>query len=481
MRFRIYNVAVSLLLVACTGTIMLVGRKPVWLIDVSDSPNSRVERSLEGNTGGDCHVADLGAILPGVFKKEKTLEDTEAEIIRPVHTISKEHLYNTSEDGSYRETTAHDRTGRDLHQDDSPENNCSVKLRPRKLGIVGTAAGSTVVRINRSKDLVEVMRAFKGTWKENKELSKQIRDELAGCCDVESSVMTKRNVKVGDQLPNVLNRKLPLKITRDIYRVLPKESPFRNKHYQKCAVVGNSGILRGSRCGTSIDSADAVFRCNLPPLQKQIYKNDAGVKSTYTTAPISMLKLYMQMKDNSVREKFLKDMASYRGILSLKKPNNYTNYMISAIEGAMKGKLSGVYEHPHHFMCIDNYWRNRGIPRKITSGIYIISMALTLCDEVHVYGFWPFSRDDKGRKVFYHYYKAPVFVKNAHNMPLEFFSIRQMHLDGVIKVHMQCSRNIGPRSTGKKKARPRPGGAAKNTSNNVGYMMKSFGANAKKP
>ncbi|XP_066275508.1 alpha-2,8-sialyltransferase 8B-like [Branchiostoma lanceolatum] len=116
------------------------------------------------------------------------------------------------------------------------------------------------------------------------------RHELTECCDVESSVLTKQNVKVGDVLPNVLNRKMPLKISRDVYRVLPKESPFRNKHFQTCAVVGNSGILRGSRCGASIDGAEAVFRCNLPPLGKQIYRKDAGVKSTFTTAPLSMLK-----------------------------------------------------------------------------------------------------------------------------------------------------------------------------------------------
>ncbi|CAH1259253.1 ST8SIA4 [Branchiostoma lanceolatum] len=279
------------------------------------------------------------------------------------------------------------------------------------------------------------------------------RHELTECCDVESSVLTKQNVKVGDVLPNVLNRKMPLKISRDVYRVLPKESPFRNKHFQTCAVVGNSGILRGSRCGASIDGAEAVFRCNLPPLGKQIYRKDAGVKSTFTTAPLSMLKSYMQMKDKSVREKFIKDVEPYRGILSLKKPNNYTNYMISSVESTMGNSLEAVYEHPNHFLCIDNYWSNHGLPRKITSGIYIISMALTVCDEVNVYGFWPFPRDDKGHKVHYHYYKAPVFVMDTHDMPSEFLLIRQMHQDGVIKVHMHCLHNIAKRSAGKKKAR----------------------------
>ncbi|KAI8485670.1 hypothetical protein Bbelb_366890 [Branchiostoma belcheri] len=189
MRFRLSYVGVTLLLVACTVTITLIGRKSIWLA-ISDPPSGRLEtRSIHINVGCSCDDSETAR------KNERTSRDTKADIIRLINTVLKDSLErNSSSDKSQS---------------------------PTKLDIVG--------------------------------------HELAECCDVESSVMTKRNVRVGDVLPNVLNPKLPLKITRDIYSVLPKESPFRTKHYQRCAVVGNSGILQRSRCGASIDSADAVF------------------------------------------------------------------------------------------------------------------------------------------------------------------------------------------------------------------------------
>ena len=39
-------------------------------------------------------------------------------------------------------------------------------------------------------------------------------------------------------------------------------SPFstRDKPYNTCAVIGNSGILLNSNCGKEIDSYDMIFR-----------------------------------------------------------------------------------------------------------------------------------------------------------------------------------------------------------------------------
>ncbi|XP_078668963.1 CMP-N-acetylneuraminate-poly-alpha-2,8-sialyltransferase-like [Branchiostoma floridae x Branchiostoma belcheri] len=434
MRFRASSALVIALLGVYLVTIAMMGCNITWL-GGTDSHGNRVDRkSLKARCGCKCGGDRPRKCPPGDSARDMSVakRQTTDEISRLIDIIVRE--------GIRRDHILEEADGKLLI---NIARNCSgtKDSSGEYLGIAGTESVSSV-KNDSSLVLTEVMSAFQGEWKKNETLFQEMKRDLTSCCDVESSFLTKRNVKVGEILPNVLNKKLPLKMTRDMYRNLIKDWPLKHKRFNKCAVVGNSGILRGSHCGASIDSADAVFRCNLPPLGKKIYQEDAGVKSSFTTAPLSMLKSYAKMNEESVREQFLKDMEQYSGILSAKKPNNYTKYMIDSIAAARGGELQMVYEHPHHFLRTNTYWNNHGIPKKITSGIYLLSMAMTRCDEVHVYGFWPFPYDDKGDAVGYHYYEAPVFTKDSHDMPLEFMRVRRLHQDGVIQVHMRCSRDL---------------------------------------
>ena len=67
------------------------------------------------------------------------------------------------------------------------------------------------------------------------------------------------------------------------------------------------------------------------------------------------------------------------------------------------------------------------------SGFYITSAALDICNEVHLYGFWPFTMSTRGEKVPYHYYDNAHFAV-YHDLTLEYRLLVRMHEMGLIKL-----------------------------------------------
>ncbi|XP_019642560.1 PREDICTED: alpha-2,8-sialyltransferase 8E-like [Branchiostoma belcheri] len=218
---------------------------------------------------------------------------------------------------------------------------------------------------------------------------------------------------------------------------LLKKSPYPDKLYKTCSVVGNSGVLRESNCADHIDSADYVFRCNMPPLTDKRHLAHVGTKSNFTTVPMSMLRKFGKIKDSQeVKDGWYNQTLQYKGMVIIKKPKDATLVMQAEL---MKRRtdLRVAYENPAHFIGVQRYWAQRGLPRKITSGFYVITVALMLCEQVNVYGFWPFPFNDSGGKVRYHYYSAPIFfAPETHDMAVEYMKVRELHQKGVIKIHL---------------------------------------------
>ncbi|XP_035693970.1 alpha-2,8-sialyltransferase 8E-like [Branchiostoma floridae] len=69
----------------------------------------------------------------------------------------------------------------------------------------------------------------------------------------------------------------------------PKLSPFENKRFNTCSLVGNGGILKGSGCGKEIDASEFVFRFNMAPMDEK-YLEDIGNKTNLITMNPSMIK-----------------------------------------------------------------------------------------------------------------------------------------------------------------------------------------------
>jgi hypothetical protein len=67
-------------------------------------------------------------------------------------------------------------------------------------------------------------------------------------------------------------------VTRDMLRLTPARDPIGARVYERCAIIGSSGIINQYEFGTEIDNASMVVRFNLAPTER--YTAQVGAKTT---------------------------------------------------------------------------------------------------------------------------------------------------------------------------------------------------------
>uniref|UniRef100_A0A3B5BF52 Alpha-2,8-sialyltransferase 8F-like n=1 Tax=Stegastes partitus TaxID=144197 RepID=A0A3B5BF52_9TELE len=228
------------------------------------------------------------------------------------------------------------------------------------------------------------------------------------------------------------------------------QNPFSNKTWDTCAVVGNGGILTNSSCGNVIDSAQFVIRCNLPPVDNG-YGKHVGVKTDLVTANPSIFTQNYEALTGR-RRPFVKRLHTYGNSLLLLPAFSYTSdtdvslrafYTIEESDSPIRP----VFLNPEYFQSLLLFWRSQGLYKgQLSTGITMVSLALELCKDVHLYGFWPFSTHPFSfHNLTNHYFdnKQPKFI--VHAMPTEFELLLQLHSQGVLRLHLgdcQPAQNV---------------------------------------
>ncbi|XP_078612768.1 alpha-N-acetylneuraminide alpha-2,8-sialyltransferase-like isoform X1 [Branchiostoma floridae x Branchiostoma japonicum] len=264
-------------------------------------------------------------------------------------------------------------------------------------------------------------------------------------------VMTQKNVQL-NRLLKYEAQKYYINVTRDLYNWLPREQPFGFKRYKKCSVVGNGGILLKSGCGEKIDSADFVIRLNLPYMGN--YSRDVGKKTNLVTANPTILKeRFRSLRFRVNRETFLNYTSHFQDAFMYFSAFTYrmcTTLSFNAYRTvqSVKGKRTNatvIFGHPQHLALATKFWKGQYKinERRLTSGLYLAGTALSLCEETHLYGFWPFDHDRQGRVLTHHYYdNITMSAKHKrirqHSIPEEFAVLRSLHNRGVL--HMTTDR-----------------------------------------
>ncbi|XP_041633627.1 alpha-2,8-sialyltransferase 8E-like [Cheilinus undulatus] len=293
------------------------------------------------------------------------------------------------------------------------------------------------------KEVIEkVMQRYSKTWQKKEENYKKFRSQLnSKCSGFEKSIITQSNTPVGSKLVYDGEKKRVLQVNAEIFSTFTKEHPFSNKTWDTCAVVGNGGILTDSGCGEVIDSAQFVIRCNLPPLGNG-YEKHVGVKTDLVTAnPSIFMEKYGALMGR--RRPFVESLHTYGSSLLLLPAFSYGHNTPICLRAAYTIEDFGspvrpIYFNPQYLHSLAAFWRSQGLRSvRLSTGIIMASLALEVCENVHLYGFWPFSNHPYGLyDLTHHYYDNRQSKKKFHAMPAEFELLMQLHSQGVLKLHL---------------------------------------------
>uniref|UniRef100_A0A668SQM6 ST8 alpha-N-acetyl-neuraminide alpha-2,8-sialyltransferase 6 n=1 Tax=Oreochromis aureus TaxID=47969 RepID=A0A668SQM6_OREAU len=237
-------------------------------------------------------------------------------------------------------------------------------------------------------------------------------------------------------------KKCTLQVNQGFFSLFQKlENPFSDKTLDTCSVVGNGGILGNSGCGKMIDSADFVIRCNLAPLETE-FEKDVGSKTDLVTANPSILNIKYQAL-MGLRRPFVDSLRKYGSSLLLLpafSASINTAVCLRAVHTIedFKSPIQPVFLNPQYLDSLAQFWRSEGLKeRRLSTGLIMVTLALELCKNVHLYGFWPFGNHPYGLYTLTnHYYDDRPVNKYVHSMPAEFDQLLRMHSQGVLRLHL---------------------------------------------
>ncbi|KAL7378633.1 hypothetical protein ABVT39_016577 [Epinephelus coioides] len=291
------------------------------------------------------------------------------------------------------------------------------------------------------KAIEKVKEIYPKTWKKQEYNYQKFRLQLSSECNgFDKAIITQANTPVGSKIVYDGEKRRSVNVTSWIFSIFAKEHPFQNKTRDTCAVVGNGGILSDSSCGKMIDSAQFVIRCNLPPL-KNGYEEDVGIKTDLVTAnPTILKKKYGSL--NGYRRPFVESLRTYGNSLLVLPAFSFgfstsvclrTAYTTSDFGSPIRS----VFFNPAYLQCLTRFWRARRLREaRLSSGLMMVSLALELCTNVHLYGFWPFSNHPHGHYALTNHYYDDKKASGFHSMPAEFDLLLQLHSQGVLRLHL---------------------------------------------
>ncbi|XP_061783226.1 alpha-2,8-sialyltransferase 8E isoform X8 [Nerophis lumbriciformis] len=277
-------------------------------------------------------------------------------------------------------------------------------------------------------------------WEQSKEETSNFKMSLSRCCNAPSFLFTtKKNTPAGTKLRYEVDTSGILPITTEVFKMFPDDMPYSKSQYKKCAVIGNGGIIKNTNCGKEIDSADFVFRCNIPPISEK-YSADVGTKTDLVTVNPSIITERFQ-KLEKWRRPFFDVLQNYENS-SVVLPAFYNlrntdmSFRVKYMLDDFDSQRGAFFFHPQYLLNVQRFWAVQGVrAKRLSSGLMLVTAALEMCEEVHLYGFWAFPMNPLGIFITHHYYDNVKPRPGFHAMPHEIFNFIHMHARGIVHVH----------------------------------------------
>uniref|UniRef100_A0A8B9S9G3 alpha-N-acetylgalactosaminide alpha-2,6-sialyltransferase n=1 Tax=Apteryx owenii TaxID=8824 RepID=A0A8B9S9G3_APTOW len=225
----------------------------------------------------------------------------------------------------------------------------------------------------------------------------------------------------------------------------------------RCAVVGNGGILNGSRQGKEIDAHDLVFRLNGAVIKG--FEEDVGTKISFYGFTVNTMK-------NSLiayEEYGFTQIPQAKDLRYIFVPSDMRDYVMlkSAIQGSPVPEGSDKGDEPQKYFGPEasakkfkllhpdflHYLTSRFLRSEIintqygylympSTGALMLLTALHTCDQVSAYGFIT----DNYEQFSDHYYeleKKPLLFYANHDMMLEAELWKSLHRAGIMKLYQR--------------------------------------------
>ncbi|MEJ1270654.1 ST8 alpha-N-acetyl-neuraminide alpha-28-sialyltransferase 2 [Cricetulus griseus] len=267
--------------------------------------------------------------------------------------------------------------------------------------------------------------------------------------DAEKDIsVLKGTLKPGDIIHYIFDRDSTMNVSQNLYELLPRTSPLKNKHFQTCAIVGNSGVLLNSGCGQEIDTHSFVIRCNLAPVQE--YARDVGLKTDLVTMNPSVIqRAFEDLVNATWREKLLQRLHGLNGSILwipafMARGGKERVEWVNALILKHHVNVRTAYPSLRLLHAVRGYWlTNKVHIKRPTTGLLMYTLATRFCNQIYLYGFWPFPLDQNQNPVKYHYYDSLKYgytsQASPHTMPLEFKALKSLHEQGALKLTVgQC-------------------------------------------
>uniref|UniRef100_A0A8D0GPK6 alpha-N-acetylgalactosaminide alpha-2,6-sialyltransferase n=1 Tax=Sphenodon punctatus TaxID=8508 RepID=A0A8D0GPK6_SPHPU len=188
----------------------------------------------------------------------------------------------------------------------------------------------------------------------------------------------------------------------------------------RCAVVGNGGILNGSRQGKEIDAHDFVFRLNGAVIKG--FEEDVGTKISFYGFTVNT------MKNSLLAYKEYGFTQIPQGKVYIFIPSDMRDYVM------LKSAVLGIPVPDGYDKEIIN--TQYGYLYMPSTGALMLLTALHTCDQVSAYGFIT----DNYRQFSDHYYereKKPLVFYANHDMLLEAELWKSFHRTGIMTLYQR--------------------------------------------